>query len=152
MQESGVVDRRERSTEIDPNGDDLIDRQRAAFGEDRFQGAAVDELSPDAHLIAEILRTVNREHVGMAHACEQTRFLNRAGRRGERRRGGVQKLQRDTALQPCVPREKDLAEATAPTLERIESAPQLASVPCSPSADHLSGARCNVATSAMARS
>ena len=79
-----------------------------------FNGLAFDQLHPQADRVADTLRTVNRDDVGVANAGEETAFLD------DRRRAGSvgigpprEQLQRHLAIETRIPSTIDAPERAA---------------------------------------
>ena len=119
VQQSGTVHGRQGLAQIDADRRRLPRAERPLLLDDLMQGAAADELHPDADPAIPRLGSVHGNHVGMAHAREQPAFVDHARRIAQRCRGiirrgsAAQKLQRDFAVQLRVPRAIDLAKGAA---------------------------------------
>ena len=88
MQQARGMDGAQGAAEIDADLRNLAWRQRAAFRKQCLERAPLDELGPDADLAVQRFGPVDGEHIGMAHARQQPRFVNGVGRRRRGRRGG----------------------------------------------------------------
>lgn len=110
MEQARRVDGGKRSAQVDADRCRLFDWQRATVADDGLERAAFDELRPDADLTAGDFRAVHGQHVGMAHAREQARFLNHSSGRLRLRRRRMQDLQRHLSLEPSIPRPIHTAE------------------------------------------
>jgi hypothetical protein len=74
------VDRRQRAAQVLPDGAHLVGSEGPPLDQQRFQRASLDELGPDADLIADALGTVDGEHVRVSHTGQQPRFIDRRRR------------------------------------------------------------------------
>ena len=113
MQQTHSVDRRERTAHVAPDQR----RLRSAIGtlsvHDRLQGAAGQELHPDADASAERVGAVDRDDVRMADPGEQTSFADQRGL-VDGRAARVEQLERDLPFEARIPRAIHGSERAAP--------------------------------------
>jgi hypothetical protein len=110
MQQAGRVHGLQGAAQAKADVADVFRRQRAAVAKHRLERPAFDELGPDPDFSVDALRSVNREDVGMTHAREEPRLLDRRGCGiRARRRDHIQELEGHVTFQALVPREIDAA-------------------------------------------
>ena len=114
MEQPGGVHGRHGITQLDADGCGFRDGEDSARLERVFERLAVDELHPQADAVFDLFRAVDGDNVRVANARKQTAFVNDRSRVPAAGDGaGRQKLERDFAVEACIPGAVDPPERTA---------------------------------------
>ena len=114
MQQTGAVHGANRAAEINADLNGLRYSEAPALLEQLFERASLDELHPQADLVANLLGAVDGDDVRMANLRQQSAFFDdRAGACLAGQRVGRQELERDFAVEPSVAGAVDLSESAA---------------------------------------
>ncbi len=114
-----------RIAEGDAEGGDVLRRQRATGFDDALQGAAADEVAPEADAAVVAIDTVSGDDAGVANFCEGAGLGDDLGvlLLGIEV-AGQQEFEGDFALEHRIPRAVDFAEcALSDALEELERSP-----------------------------
>ena len=76
MQQARAVHGGHGTTELEANVHRVSRAERCLLLEDLLERVATNELHPEADLVANLLGTINRYDVRMAHASEQAAFMD----------------------------------------------------------------------------
>jgi hypothetical protein len=127
VQKTGSVNRGNGVTDLESDLNCLGRVQRRSLCQPLLDRLAIDPFHPEADCVADPLRAVNRDDIGMAHAREEAAFLDdRRRTRFARVRVRGEELQRDFAIETCIPGTEHVSKgAAAKRLEDAKMAPCL---------------------------
>src|SRR5262245_53861799 len=114
MEESCMVDRRQRAAKIEANDLSFLSTIRTLLLQNVLQRPPIDEFHPEAYNAFETIGPENRDDVGVSDLSEETPFVDhrRSSRRVDRM-GIAQQLERHFALQTRVPSPEHGPKGTA---------------------------------------